>query len=120
MAQLTYRYYNAKKPDAPEDSGPDDYEFKIYPGSYPDEPFRIHAMRKNIPLLFIDALRDIASDNRVWRRSPLSRLVELTDLKTKQLEPFAQEISSTSSRVVTLPPLSGLQTDVKTRPSVLI
>jgi putative ATP-dependent endonuclease of the OLD family len=115
VAQLTYCYSNAKKLEAPQDSGPDDYEFKIYPGNNADKPFNIRELRKNMPLQVIDALRDIASDNRVWRRSPLNRLVELTDLDLKQLEPFADRVRGVSDDVLVLPPLNILQSDIRTR-----
>ena len=85
IAQLTYIYYEDKKPnDRP--SGQDDYAFKIYPGKDPNKPFNIKGMRKDIPLCLIEALRDIAGDNKTWHRSPLKRLLKLIDLPLEQLQ----------------------------------
>lgn len=115
VAQVTYRFFNAKRTDAPQLSGPEDYEFKIHPGNDPDKPFDIRALRKHIPIQVIAALRDIAGDNRVWRRSPLSRLVELSDLKVEELEPLAEEVQQVSDKVMQLQPLSALQGEIKER-----
>lgn len=115
VAQLTYLYCSTKNLDSPASSGPDDYEFSIYPGNHSDHRFNIHALRRNIPLQPIGALRDIAADNRVWRRSPLNRLVGLTDLETKQLEPHATKVRQVSDDVLTLQPLSSLETDIQDR-----
>ncbi|MGC9395734.1 MAG: hypothetical protein ACP5J4_12860, partial [Anaerolineae bacterium] len=95
VAQLTYWYHEDKEPAANEtdnenetsvSSEPDngeaeptnksdqeDYKFEIYPADKPGERFNIRGMRKDIPLSFIKAIRDIASDNNVWQRSPLNR-----------------------------------------------
>ena len=70
VAQLTYLYSNTKRPAEPEKSDINDYESKVYGGIDPNIPINIREIRKNIPIQFIEALRDIAADNRVWRRSP--------------------------------------------------
>jgi putative ATP-dependent endonuclease of the OLD family len=115
VAQVTYWFFNAKKTDAPLVSGPEHYEFKIYPGNNTDKAFNIRELRKHVPLQVIGALRDIAGDNRVWRRSPLSRLVELSDLKVEELEPLAEEVHQVSDKVMQLKPLSTLQGEIKAR-----
>ena len=115
VAQLTYIYEEDKKPnDRP--SGQDDYAFKIYPGKDPNKLFNIKGMRKDIPLCLIEALRDIASDNKVWHRSPLKRLLKLIDLPLEQLQPYADEIKKASERVVAeVLPLKKLETEIKDR-----
>lgn len=115
VAQLTYLYYNSKQLDNPTEARIDDYEFKVYPGDNPDIAFKTVELRKHIPLQAIGALRDIASDNRVWHRSPLSRLVELTDLKEQQLEPFAEQIRGISDEVLKLQPLNTLESEIRSR-----
>lgn len=115
VAQVTYWFFNAKRTGSPQLSGPEDYEFKIYPGNDPDKSFDIRALRKHIPIQVIAALRDIAGDNRVWRRSPLSRLVELSDLKVEELKPLADEVQQVSDKVMQLEPLSALQGEIKAR-----
>lgn len=104
IAQVSYLYYSEKttpSESSASQSGPEDYTFKIYPGDHPDKEFNsIKGMRRDIPLIFIEGLRDIASDNSIWTRSPLNRLVKLIDLDMNQLEPYAETIKETSDKVV--------------------
>jgi putative ATP-dependent endonuclease of the OLD family len=115
VAQLTYIYYEDAMPhDYP--SGQDDYAFKIYPGNDPNKPFNIKGMRKDIPLCLIEALRDIAGDNKAWHRSPLKRLLKLINLPLEQLQPYADEIKKVSDKVVAeVLPLKKLETEIKDR-----
>src|SRR3989304_4695549 len=104
------------RPDyAPEKSDINDYESKVYGGNDPDKSIIIREIRKNIPIQVIEALRDIAADNRVWRRSPLRQLVELSDLDIKQLEPFADRVKKVSDEVLGLAPLNSLSDQIKNR-----
>jgi putative ATP-dependent endonuclease of the OLD family len=115
IAQLSYIYCeDATSKD--HSSGQDDYTFKIYPGDNPNKPFNIKGMRKDIPLCLIEALRDIAGDNKAWNRSPLKRLLKLIDLPLEQLQPYADEIKKASERVVAeVLPLKNLETEIKDR-----
>lgn len=113
-AQLTYVYYNERNNENPEQSTFEDYEYKIFPGNDESQNFeQIHGMRRNIPLETIDALRDIAGDTRSWRRSPLRRLVELSDINEGIFEPTATEIQTLNNRVRDLAPISGLQAEIE-------
>lgn len=115
IAQLTYIYYEDKKPNAPS-SGQDDYAFKIYPGKDPNKLFNIKGMRKDIPLCLIEALRDIAGDNKTWHRSPLNRLLKLIDLPLEKLQPYADQIKKVSEKVVAeVHPLNDLESEIKER-----
>lgn len=115
IAKLTYIYYEDAMSDG-HPSGQDDYTFKIYPGNDPNKSFNIKGMRKDIPLCLIEALRDIAGDNRAWHRSPLKRLLKLIDLPLEQLQPYADEIKKASERVVSeVLPLKNLETEIKDR-----
>jgi putative ATP-dependent endonuclease of OLD family len=121
IAQLTYVYLNAKQIDHPEQSGFDDYDFKIYAGTNENNEFKnIRKLRENIPLTLISALRDIANDNRSWSKSPLRGLIELSNLETKQLEPFAEQVKAVSDDVVALQPISDLQAEIKSRLNVMV
>lgn len=121
IAQLTYVYLNAKQIDNPEQSGFDDYDFKIYAGTNENNEFKnIRKLRENIPLTLISAIRDIASDNRSWSKSPLRSLIELSNLETKQLEPFAEQVKAVSDDVVNLQPISDLQKEIKDRLNIMV
>lgn len=121
IAQVTFVYRNVKQTDNPDKSTIDDYEYAIYGGNdEKNEVKNINIIRRNVPLEVIQALRDIASDNRVWRRSPLRRLVELSDLQEDQLVPFAEKVRGVSEDVLKLPPLSGLQNDIQNRLKTMV
>ena len=113
-AQLTYIYYNDRNHDAPDQSTFEDYEYKIFPGDDHSQSFeQIHGMRRNIPLETIDALRDIAGDTRSWRRSPLRRLIELSEIKADLFEPSASKIQTQNEEVRKLTPVSKLQAEIE-------
>ena len=121
VAQLTYIYENTKELEKPEQSGFEDYDFKIFQGNNVDSEFKnIRKFRENIPLILISAIRDIANDNLAWSKSPLSRLIELTELKSDQLEPFAKKVKAVSDDVLTLDPLTELQTEIQSRLSSMV
>lgn len=120
LAQITYIYYEDRRPsDNPQlngsPSGQDDYVFKIY-GKNPDKQFNIKGMRRDIPLYLIEALRDIASDNKSWHRSPLNRLLKLADLPSEQLQPYTDTIREVSEKVVKeVLPLQSLEVEIQDR-----
>jgi len=121
IAQITYLYYEDRKPpDSPEDILPistqDDYNFKIYGGNDLDKPFNIKGMRKDIPLHAIEALRDIANDNRVWHRSPLNRLIKLSDISPELLKTYSDAIREVSEKVIReVGPLKTLEAEIQGR-----
>jgi putative ATP-dependent endonuclease of OLD family len=120
VAQLTYLYSNTKRQDEPEKSDINDYESKVFGGNDPDKRINIGYIRRNLPIQLIEALRDIATDNRVWRRSPLKQLVELSDLDLNQLEPYADRVKKVSDEVLKLIPLNSLDAEIKRRLNEMI
>lgn len=131
VAQLTYWYYDDKKQhDITQNneevtrenrSGQDDYTFKIYPGNTPEKDFNIRGLRKDIPLSLIAAIRDIASDSRVWRSSPLNRLIKLTELDINLFESYANEIRTVSKKVVEeVSPLKDLDIEIQKRLKAMV
>ena len=83
VAQLTYLYY----PDVNEEEQQlfqkkytaDDYKWMIYSKDDPNQKISLSGIWQDMPLNFINALRDIASDSNVWSRSPLNELIKLSD-----------------------------------------
>ncbi len=134
VAQLTYWYYDDKKQAATQNnddneeaieeyrSGQGDYVFKIYPGNTLEKDFNnIRGMRKDIPLYLIEAIRDIASDTKVWRSSPLNRLIKLTDLEPQLFESYANEIRVISEKVIEeVSPLKDLDTEIQERLKAMV
>jgi putative ATP-dependent endonuclease of the OLD family len=117
IAQLTYIYSEDKSISSDNCfPGSDDYSFKIHPGGKEDKNFNIKGLRRDIPLHLIKALRDIASDNKIWHQSPLKRLLKLVDLPSDKLKPYSDNIKEISEKVVGgVEPLKLLETEVMKR-----
>ena len=116
VAQLTYLFFNDGENESPI---PDDYNCKIYPGNNVEKQFD-RGMLKNIPLQVIEALRDISSDAKVWHRSPLKKLLDLSDVSEDELKPFADRIKTISNEVLQIAPIKTLEEDINTRTSSMV
>lgn len=119
-AQLTYLYYldsdkensevqaqlkgdNCKKEDheAQNEFQASDYKWIIYPGEDNQRTISLSGMWQDMPLDFISAIRDIASDGNVWSKSPLNELIKQTDdIDVKKLQPYSSEVGNISDRMV--------------------
>lgn len=117
IAQITYLYFNDGENDTPI---ADDYNFKIYPGNKKDEQFDYKGMQKSIPLQLIEALRDIASDARVWHKSPLKKLLDLSDISADELQPFADRIKVISDEILQIPSIMAIENDINMRTNGMI
>lgn len=134
IAQIDYIYFEDKdniheeENDGEDNTQPtnslseDDYSFKFFAANNPDVTFNseIRGMRKDIPLYLIKALRDIATDNNIWRRSPLSKLVKLIELPVTNLEPFTAKISEISSEVIQKTELIKLEEEIQERLKAMV
>lgn len=107
VAQLTYLYYpdvNVNEIDQqpfPKQYTEDDYKWKIYPKDDIEGKISLSGMWQDMPLNFINALRDIASDSNVWSRSPLNELIKLSDdISSEKIQPYADKIATTSQGMV--------------------
>jgi putative ATP-dependent endonuclease of the OLD family len=71
QARLTYRF-------APVDTGTEDgkprYKGAVYGGENVEQPIRVDTLA-SLHLVFLHALRDVETDLRTWRRSPLRELL---------------------------------------------
>ena len=119
IARLTYEFFLDR--EDPQDGqsaqpiSPDDYKWKIYGANDPTNTVKLSGLWQDMPLSYINALRDLASDTRTWSRSPLNELVALDDnVRPDKVKAYADEIVDASSRMVT--ELFGtLQGGIKTR-----
>ncbi len=115
VAQLTYLYYPDRNGGLDSSEGThitvegnqhattldeDDYKWTIYPKDDPDETFSFRGMWNDMPMRYVNALRDMARDNRVWQRSPLNQLVKLSGLTSSQLQEYADKIAETSAEIL--------------------
>ena len=105
IAQLTYLYYpDVNEEDQqffPEQYTEDDYKWMIYPKDDRTQKISLSGMWQDMPLNFIKALRDIASDSNVWSRSPLNELIKLSDdVNSERMQPYADKIAITSQSMV--------------------
>ncbi|MCB8919251.1 MAG: AAA family ATPase [Ardenticatenaceae bacterium] len=107
VAQLTYLFYpdvNVNEKDqqqVPKQYTEDDYKWKIYPKDDAEGRISLSGMWQDMPLNFINALRDIAGDSNVWSRSPLNELIKLSDdISPEKIQPYADKIANTSQSMV--------------------
>ena len=117
IAQITYLYFNDGENDSPI---ADDYNYKIYPANKKNEEFDYKGMQKSIPLQLIEALRDIASDARVWHKSPLKKLLALSDISADELQPFADRIKAISDEILQIPSIMAIENDINIRTNGMI
>ena len=73
-ARLTFRFAPVDTGEAT-GTGPLTYRARVYGGNDLESPLTAD-WRNYLYSLFLDALRDVDSDIRTWRRSPLRRLLE--------------------------------------------
>lgn len=105
VAQLTYLFY----PDTgQEEQQPmqgqytaSDYKWMIYSKDDNSQKISLSGMWQDMPLSFINALRDVASDINAWSRSPLNELIQISDdTNSERIQPYADEIADASKRMV--------------------
>jgi len=124
IAQLTYEFFLDREEPQEGNSllpiSPDDYKWKIYGANDPAQTLKLSGLWQDMPLSYINALRDLASDSRTWSRSPLNELVALdNNVRPDRVKIYVDEIVDASNRMVT--ELFGtLQGGIKTRLDTMI
>src|SRR2546425_3305776 len=114
IARLTYRFQ--PKPNIAQPTGEGDFEFVVYGGDRPDNVVS-GEVRRRIPVVALEALRDAESDLERWRRSPLRPLLETAagQIDDDELSHLVDEVNAASKRLVDQPPLEGLATSIMSR-----
>ncbi len=114
IARLTYRFQ--PKPNIAQPTGEGDFEFVVYGGDRPDNVVS-GEVRRRIPVVALEALRDAESDLERWRRSPLRPLLETAagQIDDDELSHLVDEVNAASKRLVDQPPLEDLATSIMSR-----
>lgn len=107
--RLTYRYYPVEKED-----GTVDYEYIIFQGVNPNNLFK-HNHRKYLNMRIIDAIRDVESDLRNSRRSPINQLLKQYELDNTELKEFAEKLKQRSDEILTLDEIKDLTLKINER-----
>ncbi|WP_041638839.1 ATP-dependent nuclease [Anoxybacillus flavithermus] len=107
--RLTYRYYPIEKED-----GTKDYEYIIFQGINPDNLFK-HSHRKYLNMRVINAIRDVESELRNSRRSPINQLLKQYEIDKTELKEIAEKLKQRSDEVLTLDEIKDLTQKINER-----
>lgn len=115
VARLTYSF----QPIATLEGDPRteaDYEFLTYGGDRPEDALSFE-IRRRIPLIVLEALRDAESDLERWRQSPLRPLLEAAsgEIGFEELQAIAAEVERANAFLADQTELRQLATALSTR-----
>lgn len=116
VARLTYLY---RPKAALEGAAPQtlaDYEFLVFGGTNEDNVFTA-ALRRELPMDYLFALRDAEGDLLNWRRSPLRPIIEqlTASLDAETREELQQLVSDAQNGLAQRPEVSAAATKVHDR-----
>jgi putative ATP-dependent endonuclease of OLD family len=108
--RLTYLYF----PAVEKEDGTKEYEYVIYQGVNPDNLFK-HNHRKYLNIRIINAIRDVESELRNSRKSPITQLLKQYEIDMKELKEIAEELKQRSDEVLNLDELKDLTKKINKR-----
>jgi putative ATP-dependent endonuclease of OLD family len=114
-ARLTYRFQ--PRPDLGRDpTAESDYEFVIFGGTRPEQSVPPW-VRRRLPLVVLEALRDAEGDLERWRRSPLRPLLESATgrVEASELEAIAEAVQDATEAVAEHAEMKTLADLINTR-----
>ncbi len=114
VARLTYRFQ--VKPNVTQPKGEGDFEYVFYGGDRPDNAVSSE-VRRRIPIVALEALRDAESDLERWTRSPLRPLLETAagGIDAKKLVGLVEKVNAASNKLVDQPSLEDLAASIARR-----
>ncbi|MEK3915297.1 ATP-dependent endonuclease [Paenibacillus sp. FSL H7-0331] len=107
--RLTYRFYPVDKED-----GAKEYNYTIYQGLRTDIPFT-HSQRKFLNMRVINAIRDVESELKNSRRSPITHLLKQYDFDKSELEKIAASLKAQGDQILTLGEIMDLTEKINIR-----
>lgn len=115
IARLTYRF----QPTGTLEGDPRteaDYEFVTYGGDRPENPLS-YDIRRRLPLVVLEALRDAEGDLERWRQSPLRPLLEAAsgEIGFDELQGIASELENANALLADQAQLKKLVTELSSR-----
>ncbi|MEK3701936.1 AAA family ATPase [Paenibacillus sp. FSL R10-2199] len=112
--RLTYRYYPIERGD-----GSYEYMFTIYQGEDETNLFT-HRQRKYFNIRVISALRDVESEMKNSKKSPITELLKEYDFDKNELEVITQNLKSHSNELLTMDEVQDLVVNINSRFSKVI
>ncbi|MGG1861021.1 ATP-dependent nuclease, partial [Cytobacillus firmus] len=112
--RLTYHYYPTKKED-----GTYEYQYRIFQGTKEDVPFT-HYHRRYLNLKVIPAIRDVETEMKNIRKSPINHLLKNYDIRKEELKGIADRLKETSDEVLSIDELIHLTESINSRFSKVI
>lgn len=109
IIKLTYRYY-----PLPTESGTNEYQYTIYQGNKPNVQFT-HAQRKYLNLKVINAIRDVESEMKNARRSPVNQLLKQYQIDKNELEEIAKKLKEKSEEILSIGEIEDLERNINSR-----
>jgi putative ATP-dependent endonuclease of the OLD family len=108
LLKLTYKFSPQK-----DISGKVSYSYIIYKGNDESKIFT-HEDRKYLNIKVIKAIRDVESEMRNTKSSPLTRLIKQKyKINQEDIKAISDELKKTGANTLELPELSDLQTKIK-------
>ncbi len=107
--RFTYHYYAIQNPD-----GTYKYEYRIYQGKQEDIAFT-HYHRRYLNIKVINAIRDVESEMRNTKKSPINLLLKDYDIKKEELESIASGLKEKSDEVLSIDELVDLTEKINQR-----
>ncbi|PEC46371.1 AAA family ATPase [Bacillus sp. AFS096315] len=112
--RLTYKYSANQKED-----GTYDYQYTIFQGIKEDVPFTSYH-RKFLNVNVINAIRDVESELRHIRKSPVNMLLKQYDIRKEELVEIASALKQKSDEVLSIDELVDLTQNINSRFSNII
>ncbi|WP_312522438.1 AAA family ATPase [Anaerospora sp.] len=113
--KITYKFYPIKN----DDGSIKEYTYKIYKGNKEDLDFTYHD-RKYLNVKVINALRDVESELKSARKSPITRLLEQYKIDKDEITQIAETLKSNSAELLELDELMDLEVNINRSFSKLI
>ncbi|TDK61794.1 DUF2813 domain-containing protein [Bacillus salipaludis] len=112
--RFTYEYYPVKKVN-----GKYQYMYRIYQGNDVDNAFTPF-LRRYLNIKVIPAIRDVESEMRNTRRSPVNQLIKQYEINKEELQFIAKELKEKSDEVLSIDELLDLTKNINKRYSDII
>jgi putative ATP-dependent endonuclease of OLD family len=112
--RLTYHFYATQNSD-----GSYDYQYRIFQGKKEDVPFT-HYHRSYLNLKVIPAIRDVETEMKNIRKSPINQLLKYYDIRKEELKDIAVRLKETSDEVLSIDELVHLTKNINNRFSTIV
>ncbi|WP_372661243.1 ATP-dependent endonuclease [Cohnella sp.] len=107
--RLTYRYF-----PIPKEEGGFRYDYIIFKGDNEENEFR-HSDRKYLNIKVIKPIRDVESEIKNSKKSPLTALLKDYNIELSDLESIAEKIKEQNDEVLSLGELKNLEKRINNR-----